>query len=250
MTHFDTDSVTLCPLTSDPTDASLFRLRVKPNPTNGLTTGGRLMVDKITTVSRTKLRERVGVLDDFDVVRRNRAMVVSSVSQQARTTSGETRGQHREQIRWSVAGALPRSCRAADLPPFRTQGRRSALARLGHNCGFERVVRRPVVVTRSGWGLGAQVAGDQDLKPTTRCDYESLLQAHVVPRWGSMTLAEVKHEDITRRRIGVRAFSLAGPSGARGAVTDTQAGRSLRATGAQPGRVCSGAARAPRRQAI
>jgi hypothetical protein len=36
-----------------------------------------------------------------------------------------------------------------------------------------------------------------NLKPTTRCDYESLLQAHVVPRWGSMTLAEVKHEDIT-----------------------------------------------------
>ena len=36
-----------------------------------------------------------------------------------------------------------------------------------------------------------------NLKPTTRRDYESLLQAHVVPRWGSMTLAEVKHEDIT-----------------------------------------------------
>jgi mRNA interferase MazF len=34
------------------------------------------MVDKITTVRRTKLGERVGVLDDFDVVRLNRAMVV------------------------------------------------------------------------------------------------------------------------------------------------------------------------------
>jgi mRNA interferase MazF len=34
------------------------------------------MVDKITTVRQTKLGERVGVLDDFDVVRLNRAMVV------------------------------------------------------------------------------------------------------------------------------------------------------------------------------
>ena len=74
--HFDTDSVTVCPFTSDRTDAPLFRLHIEPNPTNGLTTSSRLMVDKITTVRRTKLGERVGVLDDFDVVRLNRAMVV------------------------------------------------------------------------------------------------------------------------------------------------------------------------------
>jgi mRNA interferase MazF len=74
--HFDTDSVTVCPFTSDSTDAPLFRLHVEANPTNGLTAGSRLMVDKITTVRRTKLGERVGVLDDFGVVRLNRAMVV------------------------------------------------------------------------------------------------------------------------------------------------------------------------------
>ena len=74
--HFDTDSVIVCPFTSDLSDAPLFRLHVEPNPTNVLTTDSRLMVDKITTVRRTKLRERVGVLDDFDVVRLNRAMVV------------------------------------------------------------------------------------------------------------------------------------------------------------------------------
>ena len=74
--HFDTDSVIVCPFTSDPTDAPLFRLPVEPNPSNGLTTGSRLMVDKITTVRRTKLGKRVGVLDDFDVVRLNRAMIV------------------------------------------------------------------------------------------------------------------------------------------------------------------------------
>lgn len=74
--HFDTDSVTVCLFTSDPTEAPLFRLHVELNPTNGLTSSSRVMVDKITTVRRTKLGERVGVLDDFDVVRLNRAMVV------------------------------------------------------------------------------------------------------------------------------------------------------------------------------
>ncbi len=74
--HFDTDTVTVCPFTSEPTDAPLFRLHVEPKPTNGLTTDSRMMVDKTTTVRRIKLSERVGVLDDFDVVRLNRAMVV------------------------------------------------------------------------------------------------------------------------------------------------------------------------------
>ena len=36
-----------------------------------------------------------------------------------------------------------------------------------------------------------------NLKPTTRRDYESLLQAHVRPRWGDVTLADVQHEDVT-----------------------------------------------------
>jgi hypothetical protein len=36
-----------------------------------------------------------------------------------------------------------------------------------------------------------------NLKATTRRDYESLLQAHVVPRWGDVALADVHHEDIT-----------------------------------------------------
>lgn len=34
------------------------------------------MVDKITTVPRAKLGERIGRLDDADVVRLNRAVVV------------------------------------------------------------------------------------------------------------------------------------------------------------------------------
>jgi mRNA interferase MazF len=71
-----TDSITICAFTTDPTDAPLFRLVVEPNERNGLRSTSRLMVDKITTVSRMKLGARLGRLDDDDMVRLNRAMTV------------------------------------------------------------------------------------------------------------------------------------------------------------------------------
>jgi mRNA interferase MazF len=74
--HFDTDSVTLCPFTTDPVDAPLLRLLVDPSKGNGLDAASRLMVDKITTVRRTRLGTQLGRLDDADVLRLNRAMVV------------------------------------------------------------------------------------------------------------------------------------------------------------------------------
>jgi mRNA interferase MazF len=75
--RFDaTDSLTVCAFTTDPTEAPLFRLKVAPNETNGLRTPCRLMVDKITTVPKTKLGDRIGRLDDEDVVRVNRAVLV------------------------------------------------------------------------------------------------------------------------------------------------------------------------------
>jgi mRNA interferase MazF len=74
--RFDTDSVTICPFTTDPTDAPLLRLDIEPSAGNGLRDSSRLMVDKITTVRRSKLGDRLGSLDDADVVRLNRAIVV------------------------------------------------------------------------------------------------------------------------------------------------------------------------------
>jgi mRNA interferase MazF len=74
--HFDTDSVTICPFTTDPTDAPLLRLLVEPDRANGLESPSRVMIDKITTVRRTRLGQRVGVLDDTTVLRLNRALVV------------------------------------------------------------------------------------------------------------------------------------------------------------------------------
>ena len=69
-------SVTFCPFTTNPTPAPLFRLPVTPSDSNGLNAGSSLMVDKITTVARTKVGRRIGRLDDEDMVRLNRAIVV------------------------------------------------------------------------------------------------------------------------------------------------------------------------------
>lgn len=71
-----TESVTICAFTTDPTDAPLFRIAVEPDERNGLRSVSRLMVDKITTVSRTRLGARLGRLDTDDMVRLNQAMIV------------------------------------------------------------------------------------------------------------------------------------------------------------------------------
>jgi len=71
-----TDSITICAFTTDQTEAPLFRLPVASNERNGLRTTCRLMVDKITTVPKSKVGMRVGRLDDEDVLRLNRAIVV------------------------------------------------------------------------------------------------------------------------------------------------------------------------------
>src|ERR1051326_8619637 len=75
--RFDiTASVTICPFTTDPVEAPLFRLPIEPDHTNGLRLNCRLMVDKITTVPRAKVGTLVGRLSDEDVVRLNRAVLV------------------------------------------------------------------------------------------------------------------------------------------------------------------------------
>jgi mRNA interferase MazF len=75
--QFDaTPSITLCAFTTDATEAPLFRLPVVPTAVNGLRKESRLMVDKITTVPKTKLGERIGRLNDEDMIRLNRAVLV------------------------------------------------------------------------------------------------------------------------------------------------------------------------------
>ena len=75
--RFDaTESVTICPLTTDSTDAPLFRLPIEPTEKNGLRSPSQLMVDKMTTVSKTRVGRQIGRLSDQDMTRLNRSVVV------------------------------------------------------------------------------------------------------------------------------------------------------------------------------
>ena len=75
--RFDaTESVTVCVFTTDGTEAPYLRLPIAPSPGNGLHAMSRVMVDKITTVSKKRLGERLGRLDGAAMVRLNRAIVV------------------------------------------------------------------------------------------------------------------------------------------------------------------------------
>lgn len=71
-----TSSITVCAFTTDETEAPLFRLEVEPNERNGLRASSRLMVDKMTTLPKAKVGMLVGRLDDDDLLRLNRAMLV------------------------------------------------------------------------------------------------------------------------------------------------------------------------------
>jgi mRNA interferase MazF len=75
--RFDgTSWITLCAFTTDPTDAPLIRLLIAPSEQNGLRTECRLMIDKVTTVPKTRLGRKLGQLEDTDQLRVNRALLV------------------------------------------------------------------------------------------------------------------------------------------------------------------------------
>jgi mRNA interferase MazF len=71
-----TASMTLCPLTTQVVDAPLIRLPIEPTRLNGLNATSHVMIDKITTVAKSKMQKRVGRLTDEDMVRVNRAVLV------------------------------------------------------------------------------------------------------------------------------------------------------------------------------
>jgi mRNA interferase MazF len=75
--RFDaTASATVCPLTTNPVKAPLTRIPIEPSELNGLEQASRLMIDKITTMPRGGLRDRLGRLSEDDLVRLNRALIV------------------------------------------------------------------------------------------------------------------------------------------------------------------------------
>jgi mRNA interferase MazF len=75
--RFDaTASVTICPFTTSPVEALLLRLPIDPSEENGLVQPSRLMVDKVTTVRRSSLGDRLGKLRDDEFVALNRSLLV------------------------------------------------------------------------------------------------------------------------------------------------------------------------------
>lgn len=71
-----TDSITICAFTTVETDAPLFRLSIEPSEQNGLRAPCRLMVDKITTVPKSKVGSKVGRLGEAEILRLNQGMMV------------------------------------------------------------------------------------------------------------------------------------------------------------------------------
>ena len=72
---FDTtDSIAFCPFTTDTAEAPLIRLPVEPDGRNGLDALSRIMVDKIATVPKRKIGERIGELGGEDIARLDRAV--------------------------------------------------------------------------------------------------------------------------------------------------------------------------------
>lgn len=75
--RFDaTASITICPFTTNPVEAPLVRLPIDPSDENGLDQPSQLMVDKVTTVPRSSLGERLGRLRDDELVALNRSLIV------------------------------------------------------------------------------------------------------------------------------------------------------------------------------
>jgi mRNA interferase MazF len=75
--RFDaTSSITVCPLTSDPTEIPLLRVPLDPNDSNGLDAPSSIMLDKVTTMPRSKLGERIGKVSDADMLALSRGLLV------------------------------------------------------------------------------------------------------------------------------------------------------------------------------
>jgi len=75
--RFDaTDSVTVCLITTSASVSPLFRITVNPTTANGLTRVSAIMVDKTTTIRRSKLGKRLGRLSGEDLIHVNRSIAL------------------------------------------------------------------------------------------------------------------------------------------------------------------------------
>lgn len=69
-----TQSITVVPLTSHLVPAPLIRIDVHPSEANGIKAPSQLMLDKMASVHRTKLGQRIGALDPETLADVDRAL--------------------------------------------------------------------------------------------------------------------------------------------------------------------------------
>lgn len=67
-------SITVCPITTHLVEAPIFRLAVVPSNQNGLKKISQIMVDKISSVKREKLHQKIGVLNSSQIQKLNEAL--------------------------------------------------------------------------------------------------------------------------------------------------------------------------------
>lgn len=68
--------VTVLPLTSALREAPIFRVRIWPDQANGLHVPSDVMIDKLHTVAREKIRDTIGSIGDEHLIEIERAIAV------------------------------------------------------------------------------------------------------------------------------------------------------------------------------
>lgn len=75
--RFDaTASIPVCPLTTREVQPPLTRIAVEPTAVTGIEQPSQIMVDKVTTMPRARVRDHLGRLENSDLVRLDRALLV------------------------------------------------------------------------------------------------------------------------------------------------------------------------------
>ena len=72
---FDTESLIVCPMTTEVGMGGPFRLLVQPSEINGLQDASAIMTEKLTAVPRRRCRERIGRLTDNEIQALNAGMM-------------------------------------------------------------------------------------------------------------------------------------------------------------------------------
>ena len=74
LTESGLGSIILCLLSSTLVKSPLFRLTIKPSSGNGLQKSSQIMVDKLLAVSRDRITEVIGRINDEQLLQLNRTL--------------------------------------------------------------------------------------------------------------------------------------------------------------------------------